>query len=313
MEETWVEIYRKLFSGASIPSSGPCELPGIIPCCDCRTNFQIDLTNAHGPSRAIDEKEEYVQYSEQELPGLVKEELDATGEVSPEQRDLLISVLKSCQQKLPGMFLQARETSGAQLASEDRSHGSMSQSKESLGEIMPTVSPTAQGSFQPDFEIANYGSEDPDLSLFQFHEIHTLPPDIHPERHIPSQPRPDSGYNSWSKESNSIHNFFNSGFVNQSSSFSTFLDDGQFDICPPSAGQELSGPMSETVDNSTVEYDYYLTGPVHTAASDLERRTSGQNGELITSNIISRPGATRQPSSQPYCDSFDLGSFPLRN
>jgi hypothetical protein len=281
MEATWAEIYRKLFPGAPIPSSGPCKLPGNIPCCDCLTNFQIDLTNAHRSSRAIDEKEEYIQYLEQELLGLVKEELDASGEVSPEQRDLLISVLKSCQQKLQGMFLQARETSGARLASEDRSHGSMSQLNQSVGETRPTLNPFAQDYFQPDFEIANYSS-DPSLFPSQFHGISTFPPDIHNSRHIPSPDSCyDSVYDSLSRGNRSSGNYSNSGsdrLVNQSSLNPTWPNFG-LDKFLSSDDQGLIGPMPEVFNNSTTEFDSFWPRPAQNPDSDIGKCSSRENRE----------------------------------
>lgn len=62
--------------------------------------------------------------------------------MAPEDRDLLISVMKFCQKKLPGMF-QVRETSGARLTSEDRSPESMSQSTETLGDTRSCSTPPA--------------------------------------------------------------------------------------------------------------------------------------------------------------------------
>jgi hypothetical protein len=191
--------------------------------------------------------------------------------VSSEQRELLISVLKSCQQKLPGMFLHARETSGARLSSEDRTHGSMSRSNESVGENMPTFSPPAQSYFPPDFEIANYSS-DPSLSASRFSGISTLSPDIHTSGHIPSPDScHDSGYDSLLRGSKNICNNSHTGsdrLVPQSFSFNPTWEGFDFDMFPL--------PMLE---NSTIELDYLLSGPVQKTDSDVEKCPSREDRE----------------------------------
>lgn len=107
-------------------------------------------------------KERNISNSEQELPGLVQEELDARGGVAPENRDLLISVMKLCLEKLPAMF-QVREASGSRLASEDMSPESMSQSHETLGDMMSCSTPPGPDAFQSDSKIHNYGLKEPSL------------------------------------------------------------------------------------------------------------------------------------------------------
>jgi hypothetical protein len=93
---------------------------------------------------------------------MVQEELDARGSVTLENRNLLISVMKLCLEKLPGMF-QAREASGARLASEDMSPESMSQSIETLGDTSCST-PSAPDLFRSESKVHNYGLEDPSLT-----------------------------------------------------------------------------------------------------------------------------------------------------
>jgi hypothetical protein len=232
------------------------------------------LTDSHGSSWCIEEREEYIQYSEQELPGLVKEKLDATRGVSLEQRDLLVSVLKSCQKKLPGMFLQAKEASRAPLTSENGSPGSMSQSNELVGETIPTLRPSVQGSFQPDSENANSGSN-PSISASQFSGISTLPPDTHTLGHIPSPDScHDSGHDSLSRESDIIYDYSHiesNRVVPQSSSLDLALEDFGFDM--------FALPTFGNFDLSTMEFDCSWSDPAQKTNSDVEKCSSRENRE----------------------------------
>jgi hypothetical protein len=143
--------------------------------------------------------------------------------------------MKSCQQKLPGMFLQAKEASRAPLASEDGSPGSMSQSNELVGEIIPTLRPPVQGSFQPDSENANCVSNS-SISASQFSGISTLSPDAHTLGHIPSPDScHDSGYDSFSRGSNSIYSYshtWSDRLVPQSLSFDPTWEGFDFEMFP---------------------------------------------------------------------------------
>jgi hypothetical protein len=251
--------------------------------CDPCTDFQIDLTDSHGSSCGscgIKEREEYIQYSEQELPGLVQDELDAKGCVAPEHRDLLISVVKLCQKKLPRMF-QVRETSGARLASEDKSPESISQSNEILREMMPCSTPLAQDPFRPYSKILNCGLEDPSLRPSQFRENSTSSPDLLSIYH-------DSGYDSPSRGSKSICNHSSSGSdlpVNRSSPHSAIAGDLPFDTFQPSAVQESIGPIG------TADPDYFW--PLEWKAlyqscisEDQKSQTSSYMGEPTAAQYI---------------------------
>lgn len=216
---------------------------------DPRTDFQIDLTDSHGSScgsYGSKEREEYIQYSEQELPGLIQDELDARGCVAPEHRDLLILVVKLCQKKLPGMF-QVRETSGARLASADGSPESISQPNEIVREMMSCSTPPAQDPFRPYSKILNCGLEDPSPRPSQFRENSTSSPDLLSICH-------DSGYDSPSRGSKSICDHSRSGSdpaVERSSPHSALAGDLLFNTFQPSASQESMGPIG------TADPDYF--------------------------------------------------------
>jgi hypothetical protein len=215
--------------------------------------------------------------------------------------------MKSCQQKLPGMFLQTRETSRARLASEDGSSGSMSQSNELVGELISTSRPSVQGSFQPDFENANYGSN-PSRSASQFSGISTLSPDINILGHIPYPDScHDSSYDSLSRGSNSIYNYSYSGsdrLIPQSASSIPTCEDFEFVVIPPSDSHGLGEPISEfinnyTANNYTADFDYYWSVPTQTAPPGLSLSldSSGENTEPTASNITSGSDAVPQTSS----------------
>jgi len=274
-----------------------------------RTNLQVDLTSSHGFFWDTEEREEYIQYSERLLPGLVQEALDATHSVLPQHRDLIISIVKSCQQKLPGMFLQARETSKARLAFEDRSLGSISElsetseTSETPTETMTFSSPSAHRSFQSDYENVYYGSKDPSIPTSQFGELSPFPPDIRSMGHVPSTDSwHDSSYGSLLRGSNSIYAHSGSDYLpNQGSSSCSTLDDpGLRMTFSPLSGQEFVGPVAETGDYSTTEFSFpWPDGPV-TGGYDLERCSSGENSESTASNIISGRGAMPQTGSHSY-------------
>jgi hypothetical protein len=317
METTWIDIYKKLFPGTPTPSTGPCKLKIIflvILNSDRRADITIDLINSHGSSGGIEEREEYIQYSEQVLPSLVNAELDATSHMPPEHRDLFISVMKSCQRKLPGMFPQARETSKARLASEDKSLESISELNETLTDTVTFSSPSAHRSFQPDSENVNYGSEHPSVPTPQLYEISTFPPDTRSAGHISSTDLwHDSAYGSSSGGSKSIHSHSGSDrLVNQCSSSYPPWDDVGFDIFSQFSGQQLMQPIPQTVRNSTTEFDYHWPSPAPMAGPDLERCPSGERRESTASNIVSGSGAMPQASSQICYEVFDRDILDFR-
>jgi hypothetical protein len=182
--------------------------------CDPGSDFKVDLTDSYGPSCTpcgINEREEYIQYSEQELPGLVQEELDAKGCVGPEQRDLLISVMKHCQKKLRGMF-EMKETSGA-------------------------------GPVWEESKILNDGLEDPSVPTSQFRRNSTSSLDVFLGCR-------DSWYDSALRGSNSIsHSRGESNLpVNRSSSQSALASELPFDSSQLSASEELELIFREDYD-----------------------------------------------------------------